>query len=194
MLARGDRRDFVAIDKHGGVHSLSRRIEGATAKDIRTRLASIGRDKLLSVTEGRAAQYERFGRPVNKTKAPARNKTTVRRVIGGTSRPAAGVTRAAGRVLDGVSKKGAKLVGLADGLFNSLLGETPKPRSKEREGRALDPGAPQLPDEGARQDEAAKTQARQRYMRQHSREVPDEKQRDADIERDPTTGRDRTRE
>ena len=41
ILARGDRRDFVAINRFGGVHSLSRRIEGVTAKDIRERFAGL---------------------------------------------------------------------------------------------------------------------------------------------------------
>ena len=37
ILARGDRRSFVAIDRHGGVHSIARRVEGAKAADVRQR-------------------------------------------------------------------------------------------------------------------------------------------------------------
>ncbi len=53
-LARGDRRDFVLIDPKGGVHSLARRIEGATAKDIRARMADIEPASLPDVTAARA--------------------------------------------------------------------------------------------------------------------------------------------
>ena len=41
MLARGDRRDFVAIDINGGVHSIARRIDGTKAADVRQRFADI---------------------------------------------------------------------------------------------------------------------------------------------------------
>lgn len=54
MLARGDRRVFVVIDRHGEVHSLTRRIRGATAQDIRSRLRGIDMGALPSVAEARA--------------------------------------------------------------------------------------------------------------------------------------------
>jgi hypothetical protein len=50
-LARGDRRDFVSVDPHGGVHSLSRRIEGARAADVRAKLADIDPQSLPTVTQ-----------------------------------------------------------------------------------------------------------------------------------------------
>lgn len=53
-LARGDRRDFVLIDGAGGVHSLARRIEGATAQDVRARMADIDPAQLPTVKEARA--------------------------------------------------------------------------------------------------------------------------------------------
>lgn len=59
MLARGDRRDFVVVDRHGEPHSLARRVEGAKAADIRERLADLDRDALPSVAEARAMQEER---------------------------------------------------------------------------------------------------------------------------------------
>jgi hypothetical protein len=62
ILARGDRRDFVVIDPKGGVHSLARRVEGATAKDIRVRMADLDQARLPSVTEARRLQRERAGR------------------------------------------------------------------------------------------------------------------------------------
>jgi hypothetical protein len=53
-LCRGDRRDFVLVDHKGGVHSLARRVEGATAKSIRARMADIDPMSLPSVKEARA--------------------------------------------------------------------------------------------------------------------------------------------
>ena len=58
-LARGDRRDFVAIDPKGGVHSLARRIEGAKVKDVRARLVDLDPSALPGVAEARAMQRAR---------------------------------------------------------------------------------------------------------------------------------------
>ena len=58
MLARGDRRDFVAIDPQGGTHSLARCIEGAKAKDVRERLADLDPRGLSSVAEAKQAQQQ----------------------------------------------------------------------------------------------------------------------------------------
>lgn len=82
LLAKGDRRDFVIIDRAGTAHSLARRIDGATAKDIRARLAGIDRDGLPSVAEARAMQRARaeIAKPVaratrRKTKTPRAKST-----------------------------------------------------------------------------------------------------------------------
>jgi hypothetical protein len=69
ILARGDRRDFVVIDPKGGVHSLARRVEGVTAKDIRARMADLDPARLPSVTEARRLQRECAGGQ----SAPVRN-------------------------------------------------------------------------------------------------------------------------
>lgn len=53
-LARGDRRDFVAVDPHGGIHSLSRRIEGVRAADVRTKFQDIDPANLPTVAETKA--------------------------------------------------------------------------------------------------------------------------------------------
>ena len=53
-LARGDRRDFVAIDPHGGIHSLSRRIEGVRAADVRTKFQDLDPANLPTVAETKA--------------------------------------------------------------------------------------------------------------------------------------------
>ena len=59
ILARGDRRDFVAVDPKGGVHSLARRIDGAKVKDVRARLVNLDLSALPSVAEARAMQRAR---------------------------------------------------------------------------------------------------------------------------------------
>jgi hypothetical protein len=56
ILARGDRRDFVVIDREGGDHALSKRITGSTAADTRARMADIDRASLPGVDDAKAAQ------------------------------------------------------------------------------------------------------------------------------------------
>ena len=53
-LARGEKVPFILIDPKGGIHSLARRIEGVTAKDIRARMADIDPASLPSVKTARA--------------------------------------------------------------------------------------------------------------------------------------------
>ena len=53
ILARGDRRDFVAIDHAGGMHALGKRILGASAPEIRIRLSDLLPGQLPSVEEAR---------------------------------------------------------------------------------------------------------------------------------------------
>lgn len=78
-LAKGDRRDFVVLDPHGGAHSLSR-ITGAKAAEIRVRLSDIDREALPTVAALRAQAREgqeqaRKGRPPRMVKpAEARER------------------------------------------------------------------------------------------------------------------------
>jgi hypothetical protein len=60
LLARGDRRDFVVVDPRGGTHSLARRVEGAKAHDIRSRMQDIDVTQLPTVADARARQLERL--------------------------------------------------------------------------------------------------------------------------------------
>jgi hypothetical protein len=60
LLARGDRRGFVVVDKFGGVHSLSRYINGHTAKQIKNRLAALGPEQLPSAEEAKASMRRRM--------------------------------------------------------------------------------------------------------------------------------------
>jgi hypothetical protein len=53
VLARGDRRDFLAIDRAGGIHALGKRILGASAAKIRAHFADLSRNDLPTVAEAR---------------------------------------------------------------------------------------------------------------------------------------------
>jgi hypothetical protein len=59
ILAKGDRRDYVIIDREGGDHALSKRITGATAPETRQRMADIDRAALPSVEDAKTLQRER---------------------------------------------------------------------------------------------------------------------------------------
>ena len=58
MLARGDRRDFVVIDRAGDDHSLARRL-GVKVAEVRARMADLDPASLPSVNEAKAQQRER---------------------------------------------------------------------------------------------------------------------------------------
>jgi hypothetical protein len=77
ILARGDRRDFVLIDGKGGVHSLARRVDGATASDIRARMADVDPATLPSVREARTTMRDR--EPRQATTLLKFPRTTMRR-------------------------------------------------------------------------------------------------------------------
>ncbi|MGD0867789.1 MAG: relaxase/mobilization nuclease domain-containing protein [Rhizomicrobium sp.] len=51
VLAKGDRRDFVIIDRAGGDHSLARRISGIKAAELREFMAPIDRNSLPTVDQ-----------------------------------------------------------------------------------------------------------------------------------------------
>lgn len=83
VLAKGDRRDFVIVDREGEVHSLARRIEGVRAKDVRARMADIDRSQVPDVAQARAIQQARQAarqeqqRTAEPVKAPARTPERV---------------------------------------------------------------------------------------------------------------------
>ena len=82
-------------------------------------------------------------------------------------------------------------------------GASPRPADAGREGqpvddnrRPLDAGAPLPPaerEQAHRLDEQTRSTRRQELLRDYGREVPQEQERDAEIERD-RRGRERTRE
>ena len=216
ILARGDRRDFVALDPKGGTHSLSRRIEGATAKDVRARLADLTPEKLPSVAEARATQQARYGQEAARQAAPTKTriKTPARapvtrapeaskgreatRAAEGAARAAGGTVKAAGKILDGLAT-----------AFEGLLGggSSPRPRDAAKEGREqpddnrrpLDAGPvppPEVRVEAVKREEEQKSARRQELLRDYGREVLPEAEQDAKIERDQRNrggGRERER-
>jgi hypothetical protein len=55
ILARGDSRDFLVLDREGGIHALGKRILGVSAAQIRSRLSDLGHDRLPTVEQARAS-------------------------------------------------------------------------------------------------------------------------------------------
>ena len=52
ILAKGDRRGFVVIDRYGDVHSLARQIEGVKTRELKAKLAPLA-DQLPTVDQAR---------------------------------------------------------------------------------------------------------------------------------------------
>ena len=59
VLAKGDRRDFVIVDRAGGVHSLGRRIEGMKAAELRQFMAPLDREALPTIEQAKATVEDR---------------------------------------------------------------------------------------------------------------------------------------
>ncbi len=51
VLARGDRRDYVVVDRAGGIHSLARRIEGVNAAELRAFMAPLDPARVMTIEE-----------------------------------------------------------------------------------------------------------------------------------------------
>ncbi len=169
MLARGDRRDFVAIDPHGGLHSIARRIEGAKAADLRQRFADLDPKTLSSVAEAKRAQRKLGG--------PERQTTGKRRVSEARPPASIGARQARGPgPKSGSPRVRLPVVRVGGSLTSILMGGPPRPKESE---------APHV------REERTQSQRRQELMLQLSREVPQETERDAEIERDRGRERDR---
>jgi hypothetical protein len=61
-LAQGDRRDFVIIDRAGGIHSLARRLDDVSAADVREFMAPLDRESFPTVEEAKRQQLDRRAR------------------------------------------------------------------------------------------------------------------------------------
>jgi hypothetical protein len=59
VLARGDKRGMVVVDRFGGVHSLTRYIKGHTAKQIKAKLAALMQEQLPSVDQAKELMRQR---------------------------------------------------------------------------------------------------------------------------------------
>jgi hypothetical protein len=64
VLAQGDRRGYVVIDRHGEIHSLPRQIEGVKTKDINARLIDFPADKLPTAAKAREQSRRRSPIPL----------------------------------------------------------------------------------------------------------------------------------
>lgn len=53
ILAQGDRRDYVIVDREGGIHSLARRLDGVNAKGLREFMSPLDRDSVPKLSEAR---------------------------------------------------------------------------------------------------------------------------------------------
>ena len=60
MLARGDRRGHVIVDRHGEIHSLARQIEGVKTKQIAARLSDFPLERLPSAAEARKQRQRKI--------------------------------------------------------------------------------------------------------------------------------------
>lgn|GEM_PF-3198773 len=170
VLARGDRRDFVAIDPTGGVHSIARRIEGAKAADVRERFSDIDPRSLQSVAEAKQVQRKRPGeRDRQGMMAPPSLEPRPRPRAANKGSERGTLTRKAGST---ASK-------IAGSMFSALMGESPTPKEKESDTSANT------------KSEGMPSERRQQLMRQLSREIPQETERDAEYEADK--GRERSR-
>lgn len=200
VLARGDRRDFVVIDPAGGTHSLARRIEGATAKDVRARMADIDAGQLPNVREAKALQRERQGR----TEGPEPSQTaSAERPAAAHSReiPPHAASQDHGRSQDippisGVASRGAD--GMARGasamfdgiasVFERGLSGEPSQSDQEKEAKPPEP-QPTQDEINVRTDEEDRAKKRQELLRR----MEDELGREQDTERGRDRDRDRSR-
>ena len=59
VLAQGERRACIVVDRAGHVHALARQIEGAKTRDVKARLADLPPESLPTVAEAQAQQAAR---------------------------------------------------------------------------------------------------------------------------------------
>jgi hypothetical protein len=166
MLARGDRRDFVAIDTKGGVHSIARRIDGAKAADVRERFSDIDPRDLKSVAEAKQVQRKGVGeRDRDGMMAPRIREPRLTPKESDQPRNSSGPAIGLGTA--------AKVAG---SVLSAFMGEKP---------------AVKAPSSSQKSQDTTPSPRRQELMRQLSREIPQEAERDAEIEVDRGRQRDR---
>jgi hypothetical protein len=78
LLARGDRRSYVVVDRFGEIHSLARQISGVRARDVKARLADYPVEKLPDAKKAQAfARQQRES--AKQTQPPAKQTAQERR-------------------------------------------------------------------------------------------------------------------
>ena len=74
VLARGDRRDFLIVDREGGMHALGKRIVGVSAAQIRERFADLSGEVLPTLKQARDAISLINTPPPDKDRSPVYRK------------------------------------------------------------------------------------------------------------------------
>ncbi len=218
-LARGDRRDFVLIDRTGQVHSLARRVEGATAADIRSRMTDVDRDSLPGVTAAQKIARARPApahvksprmearadrQPVTKsatTSRGAKSTTPIRRPIAPAparvaqpDRPRMGraASKVAAKVAGGILGVGSKLADAIATGFEQLLGGGPAiPPQKSKDHAMPEPKEETPHEQSVRVDGQDKEARRQALIQQYGGEIPSGREAEvaAGIKRDEDRSR-----
>ena len=217
-LARGDRRDFVLIDRAGHVHSLARRIEGATAADIRSRMTDVDRDSLPGVTAAQKTARERpaparaksprmearaAGQPVTKSAAPSATPSRGAKSAAPITRPIApaqpgrpgmgrGASKVAAKVAGGILGMGSKLADAVATGFEQLLGGGPAiPPQKSKDHAMPEPKEETPHEQSVRVDGQDREARRQALIQQYGGEIPSGREAEvaAGIKRDEDRSR-----
>lgn len=212
VLGKGDRRDFVIVDREGETHSLARFVDGARAKDVRARMADIDRDQLSDVAQARATQkarqFARAERTIERTEAPAREKERGERPDGrdlpARVTPVAlpGKTIGTKRVKDGMRSPGDTMTRAAGGILRGLgaaasffegMFSPPKPPTREQAKQNARAGAEQdrqaafrahVAEISGRQSGITDAaRAKQREREQQTRDQLEREQKQRDIDR-----------
>jgi hypothetical protein len=144
ILARGERRDYVVIDRAGGIHALGKRVLGESAAKIRDRLSDVPRAQLPTVEQARALvqKVEKTKQPVRKYTARHRAafKDRAPRIAGDTARTAfSGIgttSRVLGKAFDFAGDAFASL--FAPELTPEQKREAEKTAARKQEERAID--------------------------------------------------------
>jgi hypothetical protein len=62
VLAKGDRRDFVIVDRAGGIHSLARRIDGINASGLREFMSPLSPENVPNIKDAQELQRARHAK------------------------------------------------------------------------------------------------------------------------------------
>ncbi len=79
ILARGDRRDFVIVDRAGGIHSLARRVDGMNAAELREFMSPVAREDLPSADQARETQRDRAWDGISRTEEEEKRRAQEKR-------------------------------------------------------------------------------------------------------------------